>query len=116
VISLDIYATAAELSGAKIPRNKPLDGVNLMPYLTGKNEDSPHVTLFWRSVNKRALRSGDWKVVKNPQRGRGGDWELYNLRADISEQDNLVSQYPEKLQELTRQWEAMNSVMIDPLW
>lgn len=116
VLSLDLYATAGDLSGARIPRNKPIDGVNLLPYLTGEQAGSPHEMLFWRSVNKLAIRSGDWKAVKNPQRGESDDWQLYNLRADISEQDNLISQYPDKLQELIARWEKMNTEMIDPLW
>jgi arylsulfatase A-like enzyme len=116
VISLDIYATAVDLSGATIPQNKRLDGVNLLPYLNANDQGVPHESLFWRSIEKSAFRSGDWKAVRNPHRGQGGDWELYNLRADIGEQDDLKSQYPNRLEKMIAGWEKMNQEMIDPLW
>jgi arylsulfatase B len=116
VISLDIYATMAELAGATIPRNKALDGVNLLPFLQGTRKSVPHETLFWRSMEKSAFRAGDWKAVRNPYRGQGADWELYNLRADIGEQDDLKSQYPDRLKNLIDGWQIMNAEMIDPLW
>lgn len=116
VISLDIYATIASLAGATPPKNKSLDGVNLLPFLTAQQNGTPHEALFWRSMNKSAFRAGDWKAVRNPHRGKGGDWELYNLRADIGEKDDLKSQYPDRLKSLVQQWEKMNREMIDPLW
>ena len=56
VSSLDIYATAAANSGVKAPDN--IEGVDLVPYLTGKNSGNPHETLFWRQGGRAGLRHG----------------------------------------------------------
>jgi arylsulfatase B len=61
VVSVDMFATAARLSGAKMPTN--LDGVDLMPFLTGRQAGAPHETFYWRQGPKTALRHGDWKLV-----------------------------------------------------
>ena len=49
VICLDILPTAAAVAGAKLPRSVRVDGVNLVPYLSGEERTSPHTALFWRS-------------------------------------------------------------------
>ena len=41
-----------------------LDGVNLLPYLEGKNTAAPHETLYWRFGEQMAIRQGDWKLVR----------------------------------------------------
>ena len=48
VSSLDIYATAAANAKAEAPNN--IEGVDLVPYLTGKRSGNPHETLFWRQA------------------------------------------------------------------
>ncbi len=115
VISLDIYATAAAIAGKPVPQGK-IDGVNLMPVLLGETDDRPHETLFWRMGRRTALRSGDWKLVKNPGRGNPGDWELYDLQNDIGEADDRAKENPEKLQQLLDQWETLNAEMKEPIW
>lgn len=112
VISTDIFATAAAISGLKTSPNRPLDGVNLLPHLRGETDASPHETLFWRMGARTALRHGDWKIIRQ----RGETFELYNLRKDIGETTDLASTEPEKLIELTRLWERTNSEMAEPLW
>ena len=65
VTSLDICATIVELSGASIARERPLDGVNLSPYLKGENANPPHEGIFLRKFDSgmTAARSGDFKFV-----------------------------------------------------
>jgi len=109
VISCDIFPTVISAAGAAIPEN--LDGVDLLPYLLGKNLEQPHINLFWRQGEKTALRSGDWKIVMNNKK-----WELYNLTEDISETNNLSAQNPEKFIELKASWEKLNGEMIEPLF
>lgn len=118
VVSLDIFATAIARAGIDAPKNRPLDGVDLLPYLTGENNDPPHEDLFWRVGNRGALRSGDWKLVRNPGRNQGDsqDWQLYRLDTDLAEENDLAKQEPEKLQELLERWESHNSEMVEPLW
>lgn len=117
VSSFDIYATAtANSAGATAPRQ--VEGVDLVPFLTGENESVPHQTLFWRQGGRAGLRHGDWKIVRMGGRNTPGkaNWELYNLADDLSEQSNLAKSNPERLTELVERWETMNSEMSEPLF
>ena len=116
VSSLDIYATAAANAKAKAPKN--IEGVNLIPFLTGENSGRPHETLFWRQGGKAGLRHGDLKLVRMGGRKDVGKakWELYDLLKDLSEETNLAQSNPEKLAELIAIWEQMNGEMIDPMF
>jgi len=117
VSSFDIFATAtANSTGATAP--KQLEGVDLIPYLTGKNDGAPHETLFWRQGGKAALRHGDWKLVRMGKRTTTGNamWELYDLSNDISEEDNLAAAHPDRLAELIKIWEKLNGEMSEPLF
>jgi arylsulfatase A-like enzyme len=116
VSSLDIYATAAANAKAKAPKN--IEGVNLIPFLTGENSGRPHETLFWRQGGKAGLRHGDLKLVRMGGRKDVGNakWELYDLSKDLSEETNLAQSNPEKLAELIAIWEQMNGEMIDPMF
>jgi arylsulfatase B len=111
VISLDIAATALAAAGAEIPGN--FDGVDLMPFLNGGREGRPHETLYWRQGERTALREGDWKLLRNPRRGQGGDWELYNLEADISESNNRAGDEPERVAELKEIWLRLDGQMAE---
>ena len=115
VISLDVYATAAALSKASLPKNKKFDGVNLIPYLTGEKKEAPHQKLFWRIGARAALRVGDWKLLRQTKRSKGS-WELYDLAEDLGEKKDLASKQPVKVAELKAAWEKMNAGMIDPVW
>ena len=107
VSSMDIFATASAIAGAKTP--KQVEGVDLIPFLTGKDNGRPHQTLYWRQGGKTALRHGDWKLVRMGKRFEPGNakWELYDLSKDISEERNLATSHPERLTELVEQWEKM---------
>ncbi|TWT81341.1 Arylsulfatase [Planctomycetes bacterium CA13] len=117
VSSFDIYATAAASSeGVTAP--KQIEGVDLIPFVTGKNSSTPHKTLFWRQGGKTAIRHGDWKLVRMGKRFEPGKakWELYDLSKDISEEINLAKSHPERLVELVKLWEQMNGEMVEPLF
>ena len=88
VISLDVAATAVELAG--LPDDPKLDGVNLVPYLTGKEKGAPHDALYWRWTGQSAIREGKWKYIQ------GGDRRyLFDLDADIGEATNIIDKHPE---------------------
>jgi arylsulfatase A-like enzyme len=97
VMGFDCHATALAAAGVESTGSKPLDGVNLLPFVTGKADGRPHDQLFWRAGRQHAARVGDWKLVTIPQLG---DTMLFNLRDDIAEQRNLAASRPEKLTEL----------------
>lgn len=111
VSSLDIFATAIDAADISKTRNK-LDGVSLLPYLKGKKKE-PHDVLYWRKMDTRAIRSGDYKLIIT----RGVDSVLYNIRRDPAEVNNLIHQQPKlyrKLAEKLNQWEQKEC--IEPLW
>lgn len=113
VIALDIYPTALAAAGATVDPTWKLDGVNLLPYLSGQSVGTPHETLYWRFQRQRAIRQGEWKLVRG---NRSAAWELYNLADDIGEQHDLAAREPGKVRELTAAWEAWNAELMDPLW
>ena len=89
VSSLDIAATAVTAAGQ--PRDPKLDGVDLLPFLSGKEAAAPHSALFWRFWNQAAVRSGHWKYL---QAGTAGEF-LFDLSTDANETRNLIGAQPE---------------------
>lgn len=103
---IDFMATVSELAGVKYPQtnkgNKitPVEGLSLVPILKGK-ERKGHEYLFFEHLNGKAVRYGDWKLVSlNPKSG----WELYNMKNDRTEMNNLAAQYPELVEQLKSKW------------
>jgi arylsulfatase A-like enzyme len=106
VLSLDITATSIAAGGGELPtgKNRRLDGHDLIPYLNGA-EGQPHETLYWRMGYNAAVRDGDWKLIRMADRPP----MLFNLAKDISEQNNLLTEKPEKAADLFKKlfaWEA----------
>ena len=87
VISLDIFATAAALVHAK-PQNE-LDGIDLLPYITGRKNDIPHSELYWRhnDQHKYAIVGAVFKRIDDGEKTS----QLFNLQKDISEKNNLAA-------------------------
>jgi arylsulfatase B len=110
VVSIDATATALELADAGSGQ-KRLDGINLMPLLAGKMTEVPERTLFWRVGQKNALRSGNWKLIRD-----GKEWQLYDLAHDIGETTNLAAKEPARVQQLTSLWDKWNTEQLEPLW
>jgi arylsulfatase A-like enzyme len=114
VISMDITATAVALAGADATG---LEGVDLVPFVTGKNAGSPHEALFWRCrtrSNNYGARQGDWKYVYSTEGGEqpGPNQKpardmLFNLADDIGEQRDLAAQHSEKLAALKKLYEDL---------
>lgn len=113
VISLDIAATALKGAGIDLAPDL-LDGTDLVPLING-SAAAPR-TFYWRMGQRRALRHGDWKLVREGGRAQAGDWLLFNLAADVSEKNNLAATEPARLAELTKLWETWNAAQKAPLW
>ncbi len=107
IIQLDILPTALAAAGASVDPSWKLDGVNLLPYVTGKKTDLPHQTFYWRFGPQWAIRHGDWKLVV--ARGGSGQPELYNLAEDLGELSNLAARNPDKVHELQSLWDRWNA-------
>ncbi|MGF1578808.1 MAG: sulfatase [Gemmataceae bacterium] len=119
VISLDLFPTVAAVGGAKLPDERKLDGVNLLPFLTKQStKEKPHDVLFWRYGANIALRQGKWKLVKQRKRGQRKPprFELFDLSKDIRETSNLATRQPKKFQALKAELHKLNQQMIEPLW
>lgn len=96
-IALAIVAVAA-LAGAKAPTDRPIDGANLLPHLTGKPPAAPpHEAIFWQDGPYMPVLKGGWKL-QTADRPRK-DW-LYNLAQDPTEPNNLAADNPAKVTEL----------------
>jgi arylsulfatase A-like enzyme len=120
IIQLDILPTAIEAAGGKVDPSWKLDGVNLLPYLTGENQQKPHETLYWRFGEQWAIRHGDYKLVVGNEPGNPATKmkpaELITLAADIGESKNLAAAEPEKVKELKGLWDKWNAEQMNPLW
>jgi arylsulfatase A-like enzyme len=136
VTSLDIVPTAAALAGAKLP--KASDGVDLTPYLDGRNKGAPNPTLYWRAGPNFAIRDGDWKMwqvnrappnVEQTNNSSitpdgtpatvsafGQHVMLYDLKADRAERNNLASRRPEVVARLKAKLAAWNAGLVPPQW
>jgi arylsulfatase A-like enzyme len=124
VIQLDVLPTALAAVGVKLDANANLDGANLLPFLT-KRSGRPHETLFWRLGALMAIRKGDWKLLRMSDEGFHQDptpltdlaaLELYNLKDDIGETNNLASKQPKKVKELAGEWTRWTKGLSAPGW
>jgi arylsulfatase A-like enzyme len=107
VMNLDVLPTAIIAAGGKPEASWQLDGVDLMPYLTGKQTARPHQTLYWRYGPQWAIRDGDLKLVVS--RGGSGQPELYDLAADLGESKDLAAAQPAKVKELQAKWDKWSA-------
>jgi arylsulfatase A-like enzyme len=114
VIQLDVLPTALAVSGGKPAPGKELDGVNLLPLLTGKKDKLEREALYWRFGSQYAIRKGDWKLVKAIK--TQDKPMLVNLQDDPGERYDLSEKYPDKAKELQEMWDEWNSRMLPPRW
>jgi arylsulfatase A-like enzyme len=114
VISMDISATTLSLAGGD-PEKAKLDGINLIPYLTGEITSSPHEKLFWRDNDGKrgAIRKGDFKLKFD----KGGEEiELFNVTRDLREENDISNQYPEMVETLMNEWKTWSADMRPSAW
>lgn len=117
VMGFDVHATALAAAGVPAPIDKPLDGVDLLPYLRAEKAGRPHDSLFWRRGRQHAARVGDWKLVYDPIDPWCGEHGiLVNLAQDIGERKNLAAAQPEKLEELLAAYDAWDKQMMPAQW
>ncbi len=105
VINLDVAATAVALAGQ--PHDDKLDGVNLIPFVTGEKKGAPHESLFWRWGSQAAVLEMPYKLIALGDRER--------LLFDITKPDgeniarNLIKQHPDiaaRLETKLKSWAA----------
>ncbi len=111
VMGFDCHATALAVAGVSLSNDEILDGVNLIPFVTGEQTGRPHDQLLWRVGWQHAVRAGDWKMV-----AVRGETFLFNLRDDIGEKNDLAAKEPAKLKELQAIYAAGDSQMMPAQW
>jgi len=114
ISSLDIMATVVAHTNVKISTERPLDGVNLIPYLIGENDGEPHDYLFWRKweQNAMAIRHGNYKLVANSDQDSNAP-EMYDMSTNVDEQNNLKSSNEKGYDLLNMEWENWNKQLKD---
>ena len=104
-IGMDFYPTILELAGLPLRPEQHVDGVSLVPVLSGKN--IPERALYWHYPHygnqggepSSIIRSKEWKLIYYHEDGRV---ELYNLINDMGEVNNVAAAYPEKVSEMQK--------------
>ena len=113
VIQLDILPTALAAAGGTPQSEWKLDGTNILPLLEGKTDKLDRDTLYWRFGVQYAVRQGDWKLVKA---GLTQPIQLFNLKDDRNEKNDLASTNPDKVKGLQALWDAWNANNLPPRW
>jgi arylsulfatase A-like enzyme len=96
----DFLPTAADIAMTRSPTN--IDGISVLPLLTGKTQTNRHHFLYWEFHERgfqQAARMGNWKAVR-PQAGE--PLELYNLKTDSAEKENVAGKNPEVVAEIEK--------------
>lgn len=108
VSSVDFYPTFLSIAGGKLPETQIFDGKDITSEIMGKRSDNQraifwHYPVYHHDVPKSVIRKGEWKLVENLI---DYSYELYNLKEDISEKNNLADSNPQKLEELKTELKA----------
>jgi arylsulfatase A-like enzyme len=108
-ITMDLTATFLAVAGASPAADRPLDGLDLLPILTGRSPPQER-TFCWR-VNRsnrqqKAIRHGDWKYVQDAAVDM-----LFNLRDDVGERRDLAFRHPDTLADLKARLKAWETEM-----
>jgi arylsulfatase A-like enzyme len=113
VSQLDLFATASAASGAALPADRPMDGVDLLPFVAGEATGTPHRTLFWRSGGYRVVLHDGWKLhsLTHPTGNR-----LYDLGTDPTEQSDVAAQQPARVAAMRAMLAAHDAQQMAPAW
>lgn len=109
---IDVMPTFVETAGAKYPDKfagmaiQPLEGMSLVPILSGNNRTPRPAPLGFEHHGNCALRDGRWKIVSTYRQNQPRDWELYDMDNDRTELHNLAAQMPERTAQMAAQWQA----------
>jgi arylsulfatase A-like enzyme len=132
ISSMDVFPTLVAAAGLRMPKGQPADGVDLLPFINGKDSSKPHKWLCWQNrswlarqkggfvvpipkVHNSAIRKEHWKLVRiNEKIGADAPrpaWKLYDLNKDIGEQKDLAKQHGNVVKELAAHFNQWRSTM-----
>ncbi len=113
ISSMDLYKTAVDIAECPLPDDRVYDGVNLIPYLTGKKLGQPHEAFYWRADHIHAMRKGDYKFLLSTR----DNWaEVYKISEDKYEQYDLNLEYPDILKKMQIDFDEWQKGLKSPLW
>ncbi|MDO8348843.1 MAG: sulfatase-like hydrolase/transferase, partial [Planctomycetota bacterium] len=101
IASIDLAATMLA-AGVKA---EGLDGVDLLPFLSGASKEPPRAEVCWRYGTQRAIRQGKWKLVMIGEAAP----QLFDLDADVGEAKDLAASEPEVVKKLQAAWQAWDA-------
>lgn len=111
VSTLDLFPTVVALAHGRMPSDRPYDGVDLLPFLTGQKKGAPHEVLCWRNGENAAVRKGQWKLFKGGER-----YWLFDLSKDLGEQKDLANERADIVEQLKKELANWESQTRPPLW
>ncbi len=112
VSTLDLLPTFFQAGGGQIETDSNLDGVNIIPYLTGQQSGRPHQVLYWKKQARAAIRDGDYKLIRYPDRPA----ELYHIVDDPRELTDLSAQQPDRVKKMYKMIFEWESTLERPRW
>ena len=132
VSSMDVYPTLVQAAGLEMQKEQEADGVDLLPFINGKNQSKPHEWLCWQNrswsprtpggpvkpkskIHNSAIRKDHWKLVRMNEK-IGPDesapaWQLYDLSTDIGERKDIADQHENRVKELSALFETWRASM-----
>ncbi|MDG1852552.1 MAG: sulfatase-like hydrolase/transferase [Verrucomicrobiales bacterium] len=132
ISSMDVFPTLVAAAGLRMPKGQPADGVDLLPFINGKDSSKPHKWLCWQNrswlaqqkggfvvpiprVHNSAIRKEHWKLVRINEKISADAprpaWKLYDLNKDIGEQKDLAKQHGNVVKELAAHFNQWRSTM-----
>ena len=112
ISTLDLLPTMYAAAGGEPGTLDGVDGVNIGPFLTDREAGRPHQTLYWKKEVRAAIRHGDWKLLRFPDRPA----ELYDISADPGETNDLAATHPERVADLYRKLFEWELTLERPRW
>jgi len=113
VAHIDLFATTTAAAKVGTPNDRQIDGVDLLPFLSGQRQGDPHEALFWRSGHYQCVIAGGWKMMRSERPAK--IW-LFHLSEDPTGRNNLAAAMPAKVAELQARLEAYNAEQVEPIW
>ena len=113
IIALDVFATVVSAASAEKFIKNNIDGVNLIPYINGEINGSPHDYLFWKNPDKDidVIRDNRYKYIRVKD-----DEYIFDLDNDLSEENNIISSSTLIYQKLKLKFKEWEKDMIDPVF
>ena len=118
--TLDLFATACVLAGAKVPDDRIMDSLDLGPALFGTGKSPREVMFFYRGTRIYAVRKGpfkahfytEWEYTKNNDFREHDPPLLFHLEHDPSEKHNVADKYPDVIEDIRREVDRHNKELV----